>query len=174
MGVPLNACSDDVPVAEVWGALHALHSAAISHGDLCGPQITVIDGAIRFGGFHFAEFGASDVQLQSDIAQLLVTTTDLYGSHAVTAAINVFGADAVLIASRRPARRPLPRRIRMPWPTAKARCRRREEIRSQTGADEIRAETITRDSADRRSSSSSCRPGLRRPSVHQHGPNVLQ
>ncbi|MCM3897265.1 MULTISPECIES: lysylphosphatidylglycerol synthase transmembrane domain-containing protein [Gordonia] len=146
MGVPLNACSDDVPVAEVWGALHALHSAAISHGDLRGPQITVIDGAIRFGGFHFAEFGASDVQLQSDIAQLLVTTTDLYGSHAaVTAAINAFGADAVLIASRRLSASALPRRIRDAVADSKgAMSSAREEIRSQTGADEIRAETITR------------------------------
>jgi len=37
---------------------------------------------VRFGGFGSAEFGASDVQLQSDIARLVVTTTDLYDARS--------------------------------------------------------------------------------------------
>ena len=41
-------------------------------------EITVDDGTVLFGGFDNAEYGATDAQLQSDIAQLLVTTTDVY------------------------------------------------------------------------------------------------
>jgi hypothetical protein len=36
-------------------------------------------GEVLFGGFGNAEFGATDVQLQADIAQLLATTSRLYG-----------------------------------------------------------------------------------------------
>ena len=39
-------------------------------------EITVEDGRVLFGGFGESEYGATDTQLQSDIAQLLVTTTD--------------------------------------------------------------------------------------------------
>ena len=145
-GTPLHTCSDDVAVADIWAALHTLHAERIAHGDLRAAQITITDGHIVFGGFHFAEFGATDVQLQSDIAQLLATTTDLYGPEpAVTAAINAFGADAVLTASRRLSSSALPRRIRDQLTDAKkVMSSARDEIRSQSGADEIRAETITR------------------------------
>ena len=60
------------------------------------------DGAVLFGGFGSAEYGATDNQLQSDLAQLLVTTSALYDAEsAVGAAIDAFGKDAVLNASRR-------------------------------------------------------------------------
>ena len=59
-----------------------LHDHQISHGDLRDKEITVDDGTVLFGGFGNAEYGATDAQLQSDIAQLLVTTTELYGAEA--------------------------------------------------------------------------------------------
>ena len=68
---------------------------------------------VLFGGFGNAEYGATDAQLQSDIAQLLVTTTALYDAEtAVRAAIDVFGKDAVLTASRRLTKAAVPKRIR--------------------------------------------------------------
>ncbi|PRC57460.1 TIGR00374 family protein, partial [Mycobacterium sp. ITM-2017-0098] len=79
-----------------------LHSQQISHGDLRSTEITVVDGTPLFGGFTHAEFGASDAQLHTAVAQLLITTTDLYGApKAVAAAITVFGHESVLAASRR-------------------------------------------------------------------------
>ena len=57
-------------------ALGVLHEHGISHGDLRSREITVDEGEVLFGGFGYAEFGATDVPLQADIAQLLVTTTD--------------------------------------------------------------------------------------------------
>ena len=99
-----------------------------------------------FGGFGSAEYGATDVQLQADIAQLLVTTTELYGAEAaVGAAIDVFGKDAVLTASRRLTKSAMPSRIRKSVADAGAvMSAARDEVKQQTGADQIQAETITR------------------------------
>lgn len=142
-GAPLNA---SVPVGDVWDALRVLHDQQISHGSLRAKDITVDDGVVLFGGFGNAEYGATDAQLQSDIAQLLVTTTAIYGAEpAVTAAIEAFGKDAVLTASRRLTKSAVPSRIREPVADAKAvLSAAREEVKRQTGADQIRVETITR------------------------------
>ena len=97
----------------MWESLRILHDHQISHGDLRSKQITVDDGTVRFGGFGNAEYGATDAQLQSDIAHLLVTTTDVYDAQsAVSAAIAAFGKEAVLTASRRLTKSAVPQRIR--------------------------------------------------------------
>ena len=76
-------------------------------------EITVSHGAVFFGGFGSAEYGATDNQLQADIAQLLVTTSALYGAdEAVAAAIDVLGKDTVLTASRRLTKTAVPKHIR--------------------------------------------------------------
>ena len=152
-GTPLEQCAADVPVQEVWAALGVLHDNQISHGDLRCKEITAIfDGAesdgvaVRFGGFGSAEFGATDTQSQADIAQLLVTTTQLYEAEtAVGSAVAVFGSDAVLTASQRLTKSAMPARIRDSVPEAAAvMAAARDEVKKQTGADQIRAETITR------------------------------
>src|ERR1700739_4339114 len=102
LGVPLDECAKTTPVAGAWESLRILSDHQISHGDLRSDEITVNDGTVLFGGFDSAEYGATDTQLQSDIAQLLVTTSALYDAEsAVGAAIDAFGKDAVLTASRR-------------------------------------------------------------------------
>ena len=77
-GVPIIDCAKTTPVTRIWEALGALHDCQISHGDLSAREITVDDGTVLFGGFGSAEYGATDPQLQSDLAQLLVTTSALY------------------------------------------------------------------------------------------------
>ena len=110
-GTPLSAHA--APVANVWQALHTLHRSQIAHGDLCRDEITVHDGQVQFGGFDNAEYGATDAQLQSDIAQLLVTTSAMYDpASAVSAAIDAFGRETVLTASRRLTKTAVPARIR--------------------------------------------------------------
>jgi glycosyltransferase 2 family protein len=145
-GTPIENCLDDTAVARVWESLGALHDCQISHGDLRSREITIDYGTARFGGFGSAEYGATDEQLQADVAQLLVTTTELYGAEAaVRAAVEVFGKDAVLMASRRLTRSAMPSRIRRSIPDAGAvMSAARDEVKRQTGADQIRAETITR------------------------------
>jgi uncharacterized protein (TIRG00374 family) len=138
--------SDDGAVARVWESLGTLHDCQISHGDLRSEEITVDDGAARFGGFGSAEYGATDEQLQADVAQLLVTTTDLYGAEAaVAAAVDVFGKDAVLMASRRLTRSAMPSRIRKSVGDARGvMSAARDEVKQRTGAEKIKSETITR------------------------------
>ncbi len=142
-GVPLT---NETPVADVWRALNALHHHQISHGDLRASEITVDDRTVVFGGLGNAEYGASDVQLQSDMAQLLVTTTAMYGAEpAVAAAIEQFGEDTVLTASRRLTKSAMPLRLRESLPDSRAVITAaRDEVKHQTGADRIQTETITR------------------------------
>ena len=110
-GTPIEGCAEDIPVSRVWDSLGVLHSQQISHGDLRGTEITVVDGTPVFGGFSSAEYGASDAHLHTDVAQLLITSADLYGApKAVAAAITVFGNDVVLAASRRLTKAAVPKR----------------------------------------------------------------
>jgi glycosyltransferase 2 family protein len=145
-GLPLDQCASTTPVAKVWESLKNLQDQQISHGDLRSNQITVHDGVVLFGGFGSAEYGAVDAQLQSDLAQLLVTTSALYDpKSAVAAAIDVFGKDAILTASRRLTKSAVPKEIRKSIPDAGAVISgARAEVKRQTGADQIKTETITR------------------------------
>ena len=145
-GIPLDECTKTTPVARVWESLRKLHDYQISHGDLRCHEITVDDGTVLFGGFGNAEYGATDVQLQSDLAQLLVTTTALYdATSAVRAAIDTFGKDRILTASRRLTKSAVPKRVRKSVGDASAVISAaRAEVKSQTGADQIEKETITR------------------------------
>src|SRR5690242_11479419 len=77
-GTPLEEAIETTLVSRIWGSLKTLNSQHISHGDLRSNKITVVDGTVLFGGFDHAEYGATDAQLQSDIAQLLLTTSALY------------------------------------------------------------------------------------------------
>jgi uncharacterized membrane protein YbhN (UPF0104 family) len=142
-GVPLTT---ETPVTDVWQALHALHHHQISHGDLRASELTVDDRSVVFGGLGNSEYGASDVQLQSDVAQLLVTTTAMYGAEpAVAAAIEQFGEDTVLTASRRLTKSAMPLRLRESLPDSRSVITAaRDEVKHQTGADRIQSETITR------------------------------
>ncbi|MGV0794387.1 lysylphosphatidylglycerol synthase domain-containing protein [Mycolicibacterium sp. XJ1819] len=145
-GTPIRDRAEQTPVDHVWASLRELHDCQISHGDLRASEITVDDDAVLFGGFHFAEYGATDAQLRSDIAQLLVTTTDLYDApSAVRAAIDTFGKDIVLAASRRLTKSAVPAAIRQSVSHAgDVISAARDEVKRQTRVDEIRAETVTR------------------------------
>ncbi|ODR08178.1 hypothetical protein BHQ21_07095 [Mycobacterium sherrisii] len=145
-GIPLDECTKTTPVARVWESLRKLHDYQISHGDLRCHEITVDDGTVLFGGFGNAEYGATDAQLQSDLAQLLVTTTALYdATSAVRAAIDAFGQDAILTASRRLTKSAVPKRVRKSVGDASAVISTaRAEVKAQTGADQIEKQTITR------------------------------
>ncbi|HZC52824.1 MAG TPA: lysylphosphatidylglycerol synthase transmembrane domain-containing protein [Mycobacterium sp.] len=145
-GLALDKCATTTPVAAVWESLKTLQGNQISHGDLRGNEITVRDGTVFFGGFGSAEYGATETQLQSDVAQLLVTTSALYDpKSAVAAAIDVFGKETILTASRRLTKAAVPKRIRQSITDSGAVISgARAEVKRQTGADQIKTETITR------------------------------
>ena len=142
-GAPLT---DAVDVTGMWASLDRLHSHQICHGDLRAPEITADGATVLFGGFGSAEYGGSEAQLQSDIAQLLLTTTAVYGAQpAVAAAVATFGKDEVLAASGRLTKSAMPKRIRASVDDAKTlMSAARDEVKKQTGVDEIHAENITR------------------------------
>ncbi|ORX06181.1 lysylphosphatidylglycerol synthase transmembrane domain-containing protein [Mycolicibacillus trivialis] len=150
-GAPLAECTDTVAVARVWESLHRLHDQRIAHGDLRATNITVTgaeagQGSVLFGGFANAEYGANAALLESDIAQLLVTTAALYDTEsAVTAAIEVFGAETLLSASRRLTQAAVPARIRRSVEDAGALIATlRAAVMRHTGTDQIEAATISR------------------------------
>ncbi|MBU3707457.1 MAG: flippase-like domain-containing protein [Mycobacterium sp.] len=138
--------ADHGDVEMVWKSLAELHCQQIAHGDLRASEITVDGGRALFGGFGNSEYGASDEQLQSDIAQLLLTTSARFGPQpAVRAAIEVFGADAVLTASRRLTKSAMPMRLRKSVDDPKSvLAATRDEVKQQTGAQAIKTESITR------------------------------
>ena len=146
LGIPLNECVKTTPVGRAWESLRTLNDHQIRHGDLRANQITVCDGRVKVGGFGNAEYGATETQLQSDIAQLLVTTSALYDAKsAVGAAIDAFGKETVLNASRRLTKSAVPKQIRQSIADAGAVISgARAEVKRQTGADQIKTETITR------------------------------
>ena len=145
-GTPIAQNTATTGVDSAWQSLRSLHDQQISHGDLRSTEMTVDDGTVRFGGFGKAEYGASETQLQSDIAQLLVTTSALYSpACAVDAAIGAFGHAAVLAASRRLTKSAVPARLRHALPDAGAViAAARDEVKRQTGTNKIQTETITR------------------------------
>jgi uncharacterized membrane protein YbhN (UPF0104 family) len=145
-GSPIAEGMGASSVDSAWKALGVLHLREIAHNDLRRSEITVEDGSARFGGFQHAEFGATDAQLQSDIAQLLIATSEPDGSGtAVGAAIAVFGEDAVLAASGRLTKSALPRRIRTSVGDLDAVVALlRREVMLRTGAERIPPETVTR------------------------------
>ena len=135
----LDDCTDDQVSPPACGNRWASCTITRSRTATCAAsEITIDEGTARFGGFGSAEYGATDEQLQADIAQLLVTTTELYGAEAaVGAAIDVFGKDAVLMASRRLTKSAMPARIRK----SVADRRRRDVRRSRRGEAANRAPT---------------------------------
>ena len=145
-GTSLEHLSDEASVGAAWESLGVLHRNQIAHGDLRASEITVDSGSALFGGFGNSEYGASDEQLQSDVAELLATTTDRFGAKpAVRAAIEVLGTDAVLAASRRLTHSAIPARIRHSLTDPKTvLATARDEVKLQTGAEAIQTETITR------------------------------
>jgi len=145
-GIPIDQAAPSTPVARVWESLRLLHDHQMSHGDLRSSQITVDDGSVRFGGFGSAEFGATDVKLQSDIAQLLLTTTAVYDAKsAVAAATTCFGRDTIIKASGRLTKSAMPQRLRKSVRNPGAVIgAARDEVMRQTGADQIQTETVTR------------------------------
>ncbi|WP_431231033.1 lysylphosphatidylglycerol synthase domain-containing protein [Mycolicibacterium psychrotolerans] len=146
LGSPIGSACDEAVVTSVWGSLGVLHRHQIAHGDLRFKEMTVDSGKVLFGGFGNSEYGATDEQLQSDIAALLVTTSDRFSPEAaVQAAVHTLGKETVLTASRRLTRAAVPARIRKSVNDPKAvMAAARDEVKRQTGADEIKTETITR------------------------------
>lgn len=145
-GRPLAAADGKKTLAQVWRALHAMHQAQISHGDLRAEEIRVLDDTVLFGGFVQSEFGAYKVRFDSDVAQLLLSSAALYGAEpAVRTALEVLDKQAILDGSARLTKTAMPAHVRKAVPDAGALMKSiRDEVTEQTGQDKIEAAKITR------------------------------
>ncbi|MBB5913891.1 uncharacterized membrane protein YbhN (UPF0104 family) [Nocardia transvalensis] len=145
-GRALASSDSEVVLATVWHALQNMHRAQITHGDLRAEEIRVVEGRVLFGGFMAAEFGAYGPRFSSDVAQLLLSTGALFGADAaVRTAIQVFGEQDVLDASRRLTKSALPAHVRNSVRDAGDLMKEvRAEVQQQTGEDRIEAARITR------------------------------
>ncbi|MGV9412267.1 lysylphosphatidylglycerol synthase transmembrane domain-containing protein [Nocardia sp. NPDC003693] len=146
-GHPLTADDGETALTAVWQALDKMHKAQISHGDLRAEDIRILeDGQVRFGGFMQSEFGAYEVRFQSDVAQLLLTGSALFGTEtSVRTAIAALGTQRVLSASRRLTKTAIPELVRKSVQEPGALMKStREEVAKQTGQDKIQAAQITR------------------------------
>ncbi|WP_084535583.1 lysylphosphatidylglycerol synthase transmembrane domain-containing protein [Nocardia yamanashiensis] len=146
-GRPLAASDGEKTLTKVWQALHTMHQAQISHGDLRAEEIRVLDDdTVLFGGFVHSEFGAYQARFDSDIAQLLLSAAALFGPEvAVRNALEVLGEDLVLDASRRLTKTAIPAQVRKAVPdVGEVMKATRDEVAHQTGQDKIEAAQITR------------------------------
>ena len=141
-----DAAVDDDVLASVWTALSTLHANRISHGDLRGSEIRIDDGRTYFSGFATAEYGASDAQLQNDVAQLLIAASAKFGEErAVRAAIASVGNDMVVAASGRLTKSAMPKVVRKSVPDSGDVMKAvQQEVLRQTDTEEIKTSQVTR------------------------------
>jgi len=93
---------DDI-LTELWDQVAKLRCHGIAHRDLRLANVLLDDAShpwiIDFG---FSELAASDLLIDNDVAELLVSSALLVGAgRAVHAAVGVLGTDAVASAARR-------------------------------------------------------------------------
>ena len=130
----------------IWRSLDVLHEHQICHGDLRGTEIRVDDGVALFAGFEFAELGTTSARVDSDTAQLLLTTSALFGpERAVQSALAAVGREQVISACGRLTRSAQPRQMRASIPGSIQLMEQiRNEAAEQTGTDDIRLARVTR------------------------------
>jgi uncharacterized protein (TIRG00374 family) len=92
---------DDAILADLWQTVSRLHQHRLAHRRLRRDNITV-DGSDRawLTGLVFAELGADDRQLATDVAELLASLAVQIGvDRTVTSAVTGLGAPTVAAAS---------------------------------------------------------------------------
>lgn len=94
--------SDEV-LTGVWGQVARLREHRIAHRDLRRANVFLTDdGTPMLIDFGFGEVSASELLLDQDVAQLVVSTgVDVGATRAVGAAVLVLGPDAVAAAAPR-------------------------------------------------------------------------
>jgi len=91
---------DDTMIRALWTQVDALHRARIAHRSLRAANV-VVDGTARpwIVDFSFAELGATDRQIELDVAELLASLAVIAGAERpVATAVAVIGPDRVAAA----------------------------------------------------------------------------
>lgn len=146
-GTPLPLSDpDETDPDTIWRSLEVLHDHQICHGDLRGTEIRIAGGNALFAGFGFAELGTTRARVDSDTAQLLLTSSAVFGpERAVRAALAAVGPERVISACGRLTRSAQPRQMRKSIPGSVQLMEQiRDEAADQTGTDDIRLARVTR------------------------------
>ncbi|MGZ6962620.1 MAG: lysylphosphatidylglycerol synthase domain-containing protein [Acidimicrobiia bacterium] len=87
----------DAVLDDLWDQVRRLHEARVAHGALNARHIVLGDDGIAIVGFEQAAGSASGSQRAADVAELLVSTSDLVGDdRAIAAALRGMGTSSVV------------------------------------------------------------------------------
>ncbi|MEA2057593.1 MAG: hypothetical protein U9O63_02635, partial [Actinomycetota bacterium] len=136
--VPDEALTDDV-LRGIWSQVAVLRKHRIAHRDLRLANVFLDDNAepwiIDFG---FSEIAATDVLLNNDVAELVLSSSLKVGpERAVAAGVDVLGRDAVAAAAPRMQPLALSGATRSALKGTDDLDRVRSEVERQTGIEEI-------------------------------------
>ena len=100
--VPLEQMTDDA-LAAIWQQLARMREHRVAHRDLRLANVFLADdGQAWIIDFGFSELAASDLLLNTDVAELLASSTTVVGAErAVAVARSVVGAEALAAARSR-------------------------------------------------------------------------
>jgi tRNA A-37 threonylcarbamoyl transferase component Bud32 len=131
----------------IWQEVARLHSLNVAHRDLRLAHVLLDpEGAPVLVDFGYAEVAASDLQIRTDVAELLCSTAVEVGAErAVAAAIDVLGSDA--IGRALPRLQPLA--LRPATRKAMAACdgllgELQEQVQTATGIEDVKYEELAR------------------------------
>ncbi len=142
-----GAALDDGTLRALWRLAAQLRAARLAHRDLrLAHVIRGDDGQPQLVDFGYGEIAATDIQLRTDVAELLCSTAiEVGASRAVTAAVEVLGAEA--LGESLPLLQPLA----LHTSTRKALADReglleelRAEVQHATGIEEVEYEELAR------------------------------
>ena len=87
---------DDDVLVDLWRSVGALHANGIAHGRLNEHAVRISDGRALIENFHSASTAAPNERIQGDVAELLSSLANLFGTErAVTVARQGLGDDAL-------------------------------------------------------------------------------
>jgi uncharacterized membrane protein YbhN (UPF0104 family) len=92
-----TATITDALLDDLWGQVQRLHEARVAHGALNAQHVLITGDGVAIIDFEHASGSASGSQRARDVAELLVSTSDLIGDdRAIAAARRGLGAPALV------------------------------------------------------------------------------
>ena len=137
---------DDEVLVDLWESVDALHANGIAHGRLNEHAVRISEGRALIENFQAASTAAPNERIQGDVAELLSSLANLFGTErAVTVARQGLGDDALVAALPYIQRSAVSTEGRKVIPSKKSFFAGiREEIADQTGVEAPKPAQLTR------------------------------
>lgn len=136
----------DAALVELWESVGVLHANGIAHGRLNEHAVRIRGGSPVIESFQAASTAAPEDRMQRDVAELLSSLANLFGTErAVTAARQGLGSDALVAALPYLQRSAVSTEGRKAIPSKKSFfADLREEVASQTDVEAPKPAQLTR------------------------------